>query len=804
MRSHTTSTRNSVRQTTAVVLLIVFTIVSGPLTPRADATINSTPTHASATLGETLVASIEGLLERFGSKNTVVAESATVRRTPREIQAHGDKPRLAVGQHQQLTALAVDHNGEVVDGLGFTWSSNNPAVAEISRSGIVKALASGEVELTASEGTIQGSARLTILSSLQEASSGQEKTTSAPRSVVRSIPERSVRLKAKEFGQALISPAAYPVTALPLCNGGDCTPPAPNNQTAPQNNIGKPLNAPQTLTTESEATIYPGSSNYNKTFPIASLTGRGENGVVMAAFYNSQPWVYESSTGKYSYNTNWDWPGPGFNLHFGKLNWQTVGGTTQYLVITPDGTRHTLVSTGATGKLQTNDGTFILVTTPEIGSSYIAHFPDGTVVTYDVAGANNYQYASRVQDRNGNFSTIAYTSTIPQINYVTDDQGRQIQFFYDGNNNLTSITAPDFGGGRRTVVQFSYTTISVTSSFSNAVTVILNGSSNGNFTVPSRLYYPATGAGYLFTYGAYGMVKHLSQRLNMTASTDGTEAAWSDYNYPSSGPLSDVPRFTQRQEWWSGADVTVPVTYTYANTTEGSYNVYSVTDPLGRVSVQKSGTSGASNGLLTISELQYPAGTALSRVTSTWVADAGGGGPQLTRTDFTDVPANLTWHQEFSYPGGTSYNNPSEQREYGFNNELLRRSAFTYITNTNYTNPAVGKPRLLHLIRVIIYLTTPDEDSEGRDLSFVCSRRFCYDAALKEIFAHAEKTTRRPPRSSGIRTVASGHQFCGSYRLCVLARTIAKDTYAARREASDDLQHRRGVQRKLSYSHEGA
>ena len=76
--------------------------------------------------------------------------------------------------------------------------------------------------------------------------------------------------------------------------------------------------------------------------------------------------------------------------------------------------------------------------------------------------------------------------------------------------------------------------------------------------------------------------------------------------------------------------MTVPVTYTYASTTEGSYNVYTVTDPLGRALVQKSGTSGSSNGLLTITEVQYPAGTALSRVSNTWGSDVGGGGPQLT------------------------------------------------------------------------------------------------------------------------------------------------------------------------------
>src|SRR5262249_37494865 len=161
---------------------------------------------------------------------------------------------------------------------------------------------------------------------------------------------------------------------------------------------------------------------------------------------------------------------------------------------------------------------------------------------------NNYQYASRVQDRNGNFFTISYNATVPQLNFITDDQGRQIQFGYDGNGNLTSITAPNFGGGTRTVAQFGYTTITMLYSFTGAPTVILNGSASNVFTVPSRVYYPQTGTGYVLTYGSYGMITHLSRRVNMTATSDGTEVAWTDYNYPS-GSLSDIPRFTQCQEW---------------------------------------------------------------------------------------------------------------------------------------------------------------------------------------------------------------------------------------------------------------
>jgi len=698
--------RSSLRQVITLTLVAYLVIISGagPSSAKTAVVKSILPTFP-AQLAQSVVSGIKGWLR--GSDANKVSE-LNGKRTLSKFQAHSYQGELAVGQHEQLTALGVDPNGEAIDGLRFGGSSSNPNVAEIDQTGVVKALASGQAELTASAGQSKGSMWLRVIPLAPK-----EMTMSPQRFVVRpsGILKSSARRRTTQgsiLGDSAVAHGikasfAHPRTVappdpLPLCSGGDCTPPAPTTQTAPQTNVGKPLNAPQTVTKEEQATIYPGSSNYNKAFPLVSLSGRGDDSVSLTAFYNSQPWIYEASTNKYSYNTNWDWPGPGFNLHFGKINWQTVGSSTQYLLITPDGTRHSLVDTGSTGKLQTNDGTFILVTTPAIGPSYIAHFPDGTVVTYDIAGPNNYQYASRVQDRNGNFFTITYSATVPQINFITDDQGRQIQFVYDGNGNLTSITAPDFGGGTRTVAQFGYTTITVSYSFTGSPTVILNGSATNVFTVPSRLYYPQTGTGCVFTYGAYGMITHVSERVNMTPTSDGTEVAWTDYNYPS-GTLSDIPRFTQRQEWWSGADVAVPVTYTYSNTNDGTYNIYTVTDPLGRAIVQKSGTSGSSNGLLTITEIQYPAGTALSRVTDTWGTDIGGGGPQLTRTDSTDVVANLTSHVEYSYPGSApTYNNPTELRQYGFAGEQMRRTTFSYLTDTNYTSPPVGKPRLLRLI----------------------------------------------------------------------------------------------------------
>lgn len=71
-------------------------------------------------------------------------------------------PTLAVGQTAQLTATAYDAQGRVVTGLGVTWSSANPAVATVDSIGLARAVAAGQVQISASVTSATGTLTVTV------------------------------------------------------------------------------------------------------------------------------------------------------------------------------------------------------------------------------------------------------------------------------------------------------------------------------------------------------------------------------------------------------------------------------------------------------------------------------------------------------------------------------------------------------------------------------------------------------------------------------------------------------------------
>jgi hypothetical protein len=126
--------------------------------------------------------------------------------------------------------------------------------------------------------------------------------------------------------------------------------------------------------------------------------------------------------------------------------------------------------------------------------------------------------------------------------------GRVIQFHYYGDtgypaddangkttNALATITTPNFGSGTRTLLQLYYQNITLQYNFSVPVDQNNSPASGSTLTVMKRIYYPATGTGYLFPdYSSYGMIRYISIRNNMTGAggtvTDGTEIAYTKYD----------------------------------------------------------------------------------------------------------------------------------------------------------------------------------------------------------------------------------------------------------------------------------
>ncbi|MCU0940106.1 MAG: Ig-like domain-containing protein, partial [Burkholderiaceae bacterium] len=67
------------------------------------------------------------------------------------------------GDTVQLTAVAKDQFGDVISGTTATWSSSAPAVATVSASGLLQALAGGTVTVTATISNVPGSLSLTVM-----------------------------------------------------------------------------------------------------------------------------------------------------------------------------------------------------------------------------------------------------------------------------------------------------------------------------------------------------------------------------------------------------------------------------------------------------------------------------------------------------------------------------------------------------------------------------------------------------------------------------------------------------------------
>ena len=664
----------------------------------------------------------EGVTKWFKNlKSSKPTARPVAQRSARRLHVKGNKLKMSVGTRQQVTAIAVDGNEDAIDGIKFDWSSTNPAVAEVDETGIVKANSVGHADIVANGGGLQEFFRVQVLQQVEE-----EKAPD-PYYLIPSAGQGAnlgrdsgtgYKYRTAAYRKGVINAAA---TAAPYQMS--ILDPSPNVQTSPSTNVGTPPFAP--ISGGGGSSVDPASSSYNRVFPMVSLSGRGEAGINLSLVYNSQLWTYDASnsTAPYQYNVNRDWPGPGFHLDFGKVNYQagTGGNPDQYMYVGSDGTRHPMQNT-TTNEWETTDGTFIHIVRTGSGSpvvyTYTAYFPNGMVITYSQGGPDGYYYATRIQDRNGNYVTVTYTSsTTAQIDHVTDTLGRSIQFFYtspdsNGNTWLSYITAPDQGGTRRTVANFYYDSSAtvLSGSFSNGAAKV-NGidvptcSSSCGITYLHRIYYPATGTGYvLTTSGAYGQITSIKFRQGMTTASEGTDSnnvAYTTFNYPTSGPLSATPKFDTRAEWWVGADstVSVPVSYTYSSSNDGTYNIYTTTDPTGRKQVMKTPLSGTFNGITEIDEVQNSSGTALSRVTYSYNIDSSSDSPQVSTVTSTDVPASLSRQVSYHYPSsGATYNNPTEIDEYGFSSELLRKTVLTYVTDTNYTSVTTGKPRLLNLL----------------------------------------------------------------------------------------------------------
>lgn len=141
---------------------VTFSTTSGGATPSTALTDANGEATTSWTLGntagaQTLVASAPNFGTVTFTATALIRPVATVAITPASVAF------TAVGQSSQLTAVARDQTGGVVNVAAFVWTSSNPAVAIVSPTGLVTAVGDGTATIAASTGTISGGAAVTVL-----------------------------------------------------------------------------------------------------------------------------------------------------------------------------------------------------------------------------------------------------------------------------------------------------------------------------------------------------------------------------------------------------------------------------------------------------------------------------------------------------------------------------------------------------------------------------------------------------------------------------------------------------------------
>jgi RHS repeat-associated protein len=585
-----------------------------------------------------------------------------------------------------LTALPTDHLDRTVQGVKFSWESSNPDKVLIDDTGRATFLQPGLARITCRAGSVSRTAPMLVRPNQRPRQTDAEWRADQARLHTDGT-EASNGSESTNPIASLID-KLVPTASAQIGGGG-----VPNTDFAydelwsdPANLVGSPRN--RAVESTRLGTVLPEGSNFNFMVPLVNASGRGIDTSV-ALHYNSRVWSQHGNAVTFDPVTSW--PSPGFSLGFGRIVTYNVQSTTcRYMLVDADGTRRYLGQGNISGSntLQTSDGSHITYAGDSNGGSL--YYNNGLTVTYSIL--NNRLLPTRIVEKNSNFIQIAYKSAVDEygsptvyppaaLDYVTDTLGRVIYFGYNETNGaLTSVSAFGF------TVNFEYESRTISGNFSgltveNRPAVAIN--------CLRRIYFPATGTGWRFSYSDFGMILGYSLRRQMPYSGgDGIESANVSFNYPTSGTLSAPPAFTQRTETATNSPTSV---YTYSTTidTVAQTKTFTISRPdSSTVSLARSTNNASpSNGLLVQSEIKNSGGTSFGKSTLTYVNDGGGSPQAASLTVYDDAsPANQA-KVDFNYD---QYGNITNKREYGFQSggawQVRRRTHLTYKTDAAYIN----------------------------------------------------------------------------------------------------------------------
>lgn len=750
------STRRQPRHAYGFRLVEIILIIAAMAFPLSPAQAQVAGAQAVVALG-----SVISLLRRTTKHSTETHRTIT----RKQLETAGQResrvthisicPRrvlMYVGEEHRLAPLPLDNTREPVQGVSFAYESSDKQITDVASDGTVIALASGQCFVSASAGQKHAKVRVEVRDGLRP------RLTNAQWDI--------------EHANDCTDPEQDPAStanqpALQSKRGGDSNQslmslPAPDDDPPPfvpeapsrKNAIGHPRFSPDlALTGKGKHTDNQlGSDSFNLTIPIFGSGGRGV-GVDLTLVYNSRVWTKDVPTNSMVFNYDVGWPAPGFRLNYGRIirDYDVASGPGNYLLIEPDGTRTPLFNLGS-GSYRSNDGRYLQFTASTINRLV---YPDGTIVGYDQFSAAKL-LPSYIRDIHGNSITISYvancadtprvgtcdcntTCTRPPkqaIKQITDTLGRIATFYYDSSGKLAEIHVPGYGPNSppdRVVAKFYYQTLTLAYDFGS---ITVSGVPSGNqVDVLRRVYFPDTGRGYVFdSYSAYGMFTHAAVRLGMTDALDGTEVAYTEYSFNTTGQLDDSPQYTERREWWLhktddlGNDTTSPAVYSYSRTSDSSTMTNTVAGPAGpnsvtTVMVSNNQQFSEQYGLLTEQRIEQGGVVKLKQNFSYDSPSTLQGLQRNTVTTTDDGSPTANQSQVVSSFG--QYGRLMETIEYGFavsgSFTKRRRTVYAYLDTVDYINLS-----MLKLVTDVTVWDTLDTNNNGNDVK-IARTGFVYD-----------------------------------------------------------------------------
>jgi hypothetical protein len=438
------------------------------------------------------------------------------------------------------------------------------------------------------------------------------------------------------------------------------------------------------------------SRNCNWSLPLLALPGRAGLDLGLALSLNSL--VYTRAGSVMHFDPIQGDPAPGFSLGFPEIHnafINTEANVQSYLLSMPSGSRVEFRQVN-TNVYEAVDSSYMLLTRDPVNSIFVLYTTDGTQSKFmDVTGSGDYKCV-QIKDRHGNYITIGYGS-LTEIRTVTDTLARVINFNYDVNNHLLSITQ-SWGGQTHTWATFAYGAQTIQTNFPG---LTLNGTANGTQESVLTRVGLADGSIYSFEYNTYAQVKTVrryapnnSNPVNFPG--DYFQRSYTIYGLPdnANSPQTDCPRITSRTDWASDWNSGVTSFYT----TDPGHTWGQVTFPNGTIYKEFFAPTGWQRGLTTQTE-NWAGGVRKKWTTFQWTQDNTGVvyplNPRVTETNVYD-DANNRRRTKVDY---ISFGLVSDVSEYDSNTTtLIRRTHTDYNLSAVYTDRRIiGLPSAQYL-----------------------------------------------------------------------------------------------------------